>query len=95
MLSMFVSLAPAGCKTQASLLPLDCSRPAHEFRYIDSISVHVRCMLVYKRLASQHATIEKKALDVLLTTMTFRLLTTFLTLDVRSQGPAFRKSVIY
>ena len=85
---MFVSLARAGCKTQESLLPLDCSRAAHEFRYIDSVSVHVRSMLVDKRHASQHATIAKQALDVQETTMTLRVQTTFLTLELRSQGAA-------
>ena len=37
MLSMFVSLAPAGCMKQESLLPLDCSRTAHEFRDIHAV----------------------------------------------------------
>ena len=51
-------------------------------------------MLIDKRHARQHATIEKQALDVLLTTMTFRVLTTCLTLELRSQGAAFIKSVM-
>ena len=37
MLSMFVSLAPAEGMKQESLLPLDCSRTAHEFRDIHAV----------------------------------------------------------